>query len=114
MKYLRQLGIIFGVTFLAEIVKFLIPLPVPAGLYGLLLMLAALGSGLIPLASVRETADFLVGLMQLMFVPAGVGLIASYSGFRNVLPQSLLLLALSTALVAGATGRVTQRLMKWK
>lgn len=62
------------------------PLPVPASVYGLVLMLGALASGILKLEQVEEAADFLVEIMPVMFVPAGVGLwkrgvICNQSGF---------------------------------
>ena len=42
MKYVKQFGIIIIVSFLAEILNQVIPIPVPASIYGLVLMLAGL------------------------------------------------------------------------
>ena len=42
MKYVRQIGIILGITLAGEFLNQILPLPVPAGVYGLFLMLAAL------------------------------------------------------------------------
>ena len=39
MKYIKQLAIILAVTAVGEILKYLLPLPVPASIYGLVLML---------------------------------------------------------------------------
>ena len=46
MKYVKQITIITGMTLAGEALNWLLPLPVPAGVYGLFLMLAALMSGL--------------------------------------------------------------------
>ena len=40
MKYVRQIGIILGITLAGEFLNQILPLPVPAGVYGLFLMLA--------------------------------------------------------------------------
>ena len=40
MKYVRQIGIILGITLAGEFLNKILPLPVPAGVYGLFLMLA--------------------------------------------------------------------------
>ena len=63
MKYFKQFGIILTVSFLGELLHALIPLPVPASIYGLVLMLAALITGLIPLDRVREAGSFLIEIM---------------------------------------------------
>ena len=112
MKHVRQFGIILGVTFLAELIKRVTPLPVPAGVYGLVLMLVALKAGLIKLEWVKETAAFLTGALQIMFIPAAAGLIVSYAGFRHILPQSAALIIVSTAAVIAITGLVVQRVQR--
>jgi holin-like protein len=108
MAYVRQFGIILGVTLAAELIKTVSPLPVPAGVYGLILMLAALKTGVIKLHWVDDAAMFLVGHLQLMFIPAAAGLMASYGEIRGILPQSVLLIIISTAFVTAATGLAVQ------
>ena len=70
MKYIRQFMIIILISFVGEVLHYLLPLPISASIYGLVLMLVGLASGLIPLAAVKDTAYFLVETMPLMFIPA--------------------------------------------
>ena len=70
MKYVRQIGIILGITLAGEFLNQILPLPVPAGVYGLFLMLAALMSGVVKMESVEGTGNFLMDTMSMMFVPA--------------------------------------------
>ena len=83
MKYLRQFCIILLVSALGEGLHILLPLPVPASVYGLVLMLGALASGILKLEQVEEAADFLVEIMPVMFVPAGVGLLEACCDHNN-------------------------------
>ena len=53
MKYLKQFGMILFISFLGEILRAVIPLPIPASIYGLVLMLTALLTGILPLEKVR-------------------------------------------------------------
>ena len=78
MKYIRQFMIIILISFVGEVLHYLLPLPISASIYGLVLMLVGLASGLIPLAAVKDTAYFLVETMPLMFIPAAVGLLESW------------------------------------
>ena len=112
MAYIRQFGIILGVSFTAEIIKFAVPAPIPASVYGLVLMLAALKTGIIKLEWVKDAGLFLVGMLQLIFIPAAVGLTVSYSGFIDILPQSIAVVLLSTAFVIAITGHVVQAVRK--
>ena len=49
MKYVKQFSIILGISFLAELLEILIPLPIAASVYGLVIMLVGLITKLIPL-----------------------------------------------------------------
>jgi holin-like protein len=112
MKYIRQFSIILTVSLIGEILHAVLPLPVPASIYGLVLMLAALQTGVIPLASVRETGKFLVEIMPLMFIPAAVGLTASWDRIRPILVPLAVITVVTTVLVMGAAGRVTQAVQR--
>ena len=50
-----------------------LPLPVPASVYGLVLLLAALTAGIVKLEQVKETGTYLTGIFPLLFVPAAAG-----------------------------------------
>ncbi|MEG2207288.1 MAG: CidA/LrgA family protein, partial [Clostridia bacterium] len=78
MEYLKQLGVIIALSFLGEAAHALIPLPIPASVYGLVLMLGALCTGLVKVERVRKTARLLIELMPVMFVPATVGLMEAW------------------------------------
>ena len=63
MKHLGQIAIIAGVSLVGELLSFLIPLPVPGSIYGLLLMLLLLVTKLIKLRQVKTVANWLISLM---------------------------------------------------
>ena len=65
-----------------ELLEILIPLPIAASVYGLVIMLVGLITKLIPLEKVETAADFLVDAMSIMFVPATVGIMASVDAFK--------------------------------
>lgn len=111
MLYLRQFCIILFVSFLGELLHAMIPLPVPASVYGLILMLAALCTGIIKLRQVRETAGFLIEIMPVMFIPAAVGLLESWAFLKPVWVPVILITILSTVIVMAVTGRVTQKMI---
>lgn len=111
MKFIRQFGIILAVTFIGEILRSVIPLPVPASIYGLILMLLALNKKIIPLEQVKETGDFLIEMMPLMFIPAAVGLLISWKALKDILIPVILITILSTVIVMAVTGKVTQHII---
>lgn len=112
MRYIRQFLIILVVSFLGEVLYALLPLPVPASIYGLVLMLTALCLRIIPLDAVRGTGKFLVEIMPLMFIPAAVGLTEVWGGIRQILVPLLITTVVSTVLVMAVSGRVTQAVIR--
>lgn len=114
MKYLKQFSIILIISLIGEMIHLFIPLPVPASIYGLLLLLAGLKTKLIPLDSVRETSLFLIDIMPLMFIPAAVGLLDSWSALRPIFIPFLVITLVSTILVMASAGMITQYVMKFQ
>ena len=82
MKYIYQLFIILVVTFVGELLHYFIPIPVPASIYGLIIMLILLCTKVVKLEHVERTSDFLIEIMPLMFIPGGVGLVTAWGGCR--------------------------------
>lgn len=112
MKFLRQFCIILFVSFLGELLHLLIPLPIPASVYGLVLMLLALCSGILKLAQVKKAADFLIEIMPVMFIPAAVGLLESWSALQSIWLPVIVITILTTVIVMAVTGQVTQRMIR--
>ena len=112
MKYMKEYGIILIVTFLGECAKAIIPLPIPASIYGLVLMLAALCTHIIKVEDVKKAATFLIEIMPMMFIPAAVGIIAAWEMLRPIFGQVIVIIIISTILVMAVSGRVTQRINK--
>ena len=112
MKYIRQFGIILTVSFLGELLYAVIPLPIPASIYGLVLMLAALITGIIPLNKVRETGSFFIEIMPLTFIPGAVGLMSSWDALRPMLIPVLVIITVTTILVMIVSGKVTQAVIQ--
>lgn len=112
MKYIRQFAVILTVSFLGEVLKSLIPLQIPASIYGLLLMLAALCLHIIPLEAVSDAGKFLIEIMPLMFIPAAVGLTESWGRISPILGKLLVVTAVSTVAVMAVSGRVTQAVLR--
>lgn len=104
--------IIVVISFAGEVLKALLPLPVPASIYGLLLMLAALCLHIVPLEAVRDTGKFLVEIMPLMFIPAAAGLTQSWGRIRPIFGGLVVTTLVSTVLVMGVSGRVTQSVLR--
>ncbi len=114
MKYLPQFLIILGFTLAGEALQRLVPLPIPASVYGIVLLFAALCSKLVKVEQVKEAGGFLTSILPLLFVAPMVGLLENWSLLQGVLLPVLLLVLASTVLTFGISGAVTQRLRKGK
>ena len=99
---------------LGEALNFLIPLPVPAGVYGLALLFGALCLGLVKLPSVEGAGGFLLEAMPLMFIPAAVGLTEEYHNLLPVLHKVVLIVVLSTVVVMAVSGRAAQAVLSFR
>lgn len=112
MKYIKQFLIILLLSFLGELLKYILPLPIPASIYGLILLFFALQFKMIQLSDIKETADFLLEIMPLMFIPAGVGILESWGVLKPVLVPVIVVTVVSTVVVMAAAGKVTQWVIK--
>lgn len=114
MKYVRQFCIILLITFLGEILNAVIPLPIPAGIYGLVLMLILLLSGVVKLEQVEDVGLFLVEIMPIMFIPSVAGLVDSFDQLQGILIPFLLAVLAATCIVMAVSGKVTQAVLRRK
>lgn len=112
MKYLSQFLRITAFTLVGELLQRLIPLPIPASVYGLILLFAALCTGLIKLEQVKDAAGFLISILPILFVPTAVGILGNWAVIKNDVIAIFLVALLSTVFTFGIAGRVTQHLRK--
>ena len=112
MKYVRQFWIILLISSMGEALHVLIPLPVPASVDGLVIMLIALGTHIIRLEQVKEAAEFLIEIMPVMFIPAAAGLIDSWGILQPVIIPLGIITVVTTVFVMVVTGLVTQGIIR--
>lgn len=108
MKYLFQLLIIFSFSLVGEILNRLIPIPIPASIYGIILLFTALELKWLKVSQIRETSNFLIATMPVMFLPAAVGILTAWDYVRAHLWQYCFVMFFSTLVVMATAGIVTQ------
>ena len=114
MKYLKQITLIFLFSFLGEICRAVIPLPIPASIYGMVLMFAALSLKIIKLEQVGEAGRFLTSVLPVLFVAPLVSLMDCWPVLReNLLPLTVIT-AVTTVTTFGTAGIVTRWMMGGK
>lgn len=114
MKLLYEFGIILGMSFFGEVLHALLPLPIPASIYGLVLMLVGLCTKVIKLSQVKIAADFLIDIMPPMFIPAAVGIVVVWADLQEILVPVLVITVVSTIVVMVCTGKVSQAIIRAK
>ena len=108
MKYLSQFCIILGFTFVGEALQRILPLPIPASVYGLVLLFAALCTGLVKLDQVKDVGSFLTSILPILFVAPAVNILDYWALIESrLIPIGLLILG-STVVIFGISGTVTR------
>lgn len=108
MKYIGQFTIIITISLMGEILNKLIPLPIPASIYGMIILFTLLSTKLLKLSAVKETGKFLIYIMPIMFVPPTVGLMDSWGIMQEFLIAIITISLLSTIIVLAVSGKITQ------
>lgn len=112
MKYLKQFLIILVISLIGELLNKLLPLPVPASIYGMVILFIGLLSGVIKLSSVKEAGSFLIEIMPVMFIPAGVGLMSSWLNLKPIIIPVCIITVVAIFTVMIVSGHVTQFIVK--
>ena len=108
MKYIRQFAIIMLFSLLGELCHLMLPIPIPASIYGMVLLFLSLALGLLKVEAVKETGSFLVSLLPLLFVVPTVGLMGYWDLIRDKLWQIVILIVVTTVLTFGVSGLLTK------
>jgi len=112
MKHRKSFAIIMGVTLLGELLHKLIPLPIPASIYGLVILFCLLAGNVVKLETVQKTGEFLIEIMPLMFIPAAAGLLNAWDQLEPVLFPVIVITLVSTVGVMVITGKTADYLLK--
>ena len=112
MKYLSQFLIILGFTFAGEALQRLIPLPIPASVYGLTLLFLALCLKIVKVDQVKQTGAFLTSILPILFVSPAVNIVDDWGLIRDDLLPRVLIMMGSTMLTFGISGRISQWMLK--
>lgn len=108
MKYVIQFLIIAAFAFIGELLHWFIPLPIPASIYGIVLLFIALDLKWVKVSDIREVSSFLIAVMPIMFIPAAAGLMESWGAVKSSVWEYALITIVSTFVVMGVSGAVTQ------
>lgn len=114
MKYLIQFGIIITISFIGEMLHDFLPLPVPASIYGIILLFALLHYKILHVAQIRETSMLLISLMAFLFLPTTVGLLGAWDYMKPMILSYILINILTLIIGIGGAGLFTQWILTRK
>ncbi len=114
MNYIFQLAIIFGISFLGELLNALLPLPVPASVYGLVILFLLLCTKIVKLEQVETVSEYLMAIMPLFFIEPTVGIMNSYGLVKGNILSLFIACFLAFAAVIAVTGLVSQSIIRMK
>ena len=112
MKYIKQLLWILLFSGIGELLQAVIPLPIPAAIYGLVLLLIALCTGLLKPVHIADTANFLIGIMPLLFVAPAAKIMAYWGVIKENWLPIIAITVISTFVVFAVAGLVTKLVRK--
>ena len=112
MKYIKQFAIIIVISFVGELLNYCLPFPIPASIYGMVILFIGLVTGLIRLEWVKETGLFLVEIMPIMFIPICVGLMDAWVNIAPIWFPLIFISAITTVIVMAVTGRTAESILR--
>lgn len=112
MKHVKQLALILLISFVGELLGTLLPLPIPASIYGMVILFIGLITGIIRLEWVKETGLFLIEIMPIMFIPICVGLMDAWGNIAPIWFPVVFICAITTVIVMAITGRTAESILR--
>ena len=92
----------------------LLPFPVPASVYGLVILLVLLLTKVVKLEQVEDVADWLIKIMPILFVGPSVGLLNSFDDIKGQVLPLVIMCILSTLGVMIVTSVTAQAVIRIK
>ncbi len=112
MRLLKQFLIIIAFSFVGEGLHAILPLPIPASIYGIVLLFTALEMKWVKVSDIDKTCAFLIEIMPIMFIPAAVGLLKSWDVVKDSIVAYAVVTLVTTVVVMYAAGAVSQAIIR--
>lgn len=112
MKYIRQFVIILFISFIGEVLKYVLPLPIPASIYGLVLMFILLETKVLKVEAVQDAGKFLMRDHADDVYPGWCWSVKAWDKLKPVMVPVIVIMFISTIAVMGISGKVTQTMIE--
>ena len=114
MKLFREAIIIFGIYLLGLLITEITGVPIPGNVIGMVILFLLLYLKVIKVEQISTISNFFLEHLAFFFIPAGVGLISSFSVIKNIWLQLLIVCFVTTAITMICTGLVVQKIANKK
>ena len=114
MKLFREAIIIFGIYLLGVLITDITGVPIPGNVIGMVILFLLLYLKVIKVEQISTISNFFLEHLAFFFIPAGVGLISSFSVIKNILLQLLIVCFVTSATTMICTGLVVQKIANKK
>lgn len=111
MRYAKQFLVILGLTLVGELLNAMVPLKIPASIWGLVLLLTMLTMKIIRVEQVEETSHFLIEILPILFIPPTLGIAAEWGKVQGLLPEIFLVVIATTTLTMVVSGKLTELIL---
>lgn len=108
MNYVKEFAVLCFCLFLGAITRSIINFPIPEAVYGMIYLFLALNFKLIKPSQIEKTCDGILQALTLLFIPVGVGIMASYDIIKGKILILIVITVIGTFLTMGVTGRIIQ------
>lgn len=112
MKIIKQIGIIFSICWIAQIIESVLPINFPASVIGMVMLFLMLVIGWLKVDHIREKSDFLLANMAFFFIPAGVSIINYFDVLKNCVLQLIVVCVVSTIVTFAVTAYSMKLVLK--
>lgn len=113
MKIIKQVGLIFGICWLSQVIEYWLPFEFPASVIGMVFLFICLITGILKVEHIQEKSNFLLANMTFFFIPAGVNMINYFDLLKHNIVQIAVISIVSTIITFAVTAYSVTWTLKW-
>lgn len=114
MVIITQIGIIFLICLIGQLISNILPIPFPSSVISMILLLVLLLTKILKPKAVETKIDFLLKNMAFFFIPSGVNIMANYDYIKDDILPLLFICFVSTVLTFAVTAWTVKLIIKSK
>lgn len=106
MKILVQLGLLFSICLISNLISAHLPFTFPGSVMAMVIMLILLFTGILKMRHIETVSDFLTRNMAILFIPVTVGIHSCYDLVKHKLGALIFICCITTVITFGVAGLV--------